>query len=63
MQARSQLCVSQGKESLECRHGVVLRLLCVQERSALSFVEFPKLATIYSPEAPAFMDPVFEGTA
>lgn len=58
-----QLYVSQGKESLTCMYEVVSHMCAGMFWKVLGFVEFPGLATFYSPEAPAFMDPVFEGTA
>lgn len=58
----SQLYVSWGKES--CSTRMEQSHMCAGIfRKAFSFVEFPELATMCSSEAPAFMDPVFEGTA
>lgn len=57
------LYVSWGKESLTCMYGMVSYMCAGMFWKVLGFVEFPGLATIYSPEAPAFTDPVFERTA
>lgn len=61
----SQLYASRGTESLKCayRAGLKAYVCAGMFWEALGFVEFPELATFYSPEAPAIVDPVFEGTA